>query len=42
MIKKGKQFRGVDWVGKNLKVKDLRTTDLRGAYLIVVDLRNLV
>ena len=40
MIKKGKQFRGVDWVGKNLKGKDLRTTDLRGAYLIAADLRN--
>lgn len=40
MIKKGKQWRGVDWVGKNLKGKDLRTADLRGAYLIAADLRN--
>ncbi|WP_107841781.1 pentapeptide repeat-containing protein [Metasolibacillus meyeri] len=39
-IKKGKQYRGVDWVGKNLKGKDLRTTDLRGAYLIAADLHN--
>ncbi|WP_368655029.1 pentapeptide repeat-containing protein [Ornithinibacillus sp. 4-3] len=40
MIKKRKQYRGIDWVGKNLKGKDLRTADLRGAYLIAADLRN--
>lgn len=39
-IKKGKEYRGVDWIGKNLACKDLRTTDLRGAYLIAADLRN--
>ncbi|WPK11596.1 pentapeptide repeat-containing protein [Lysinibacillus louembei] len=39
-IKKGKQYRGIDWVGKNLKGKDLRTTDLRGAYLIAANLQN--
>ena len=39
-IKKGKNYRGVDWIGKNLAGKDLRTTDLRGAYLIAADLRN--
>nr|WP_106782878.1 pentapeptide repeat-containing protein [Lysinibacillus timonensis] len=39
-IQKGKQYRGADWIGKNLKGKDLRTTDFRGAYLIAADLRN--
>ncbi|RDW17279.1 pentapeptide repeat-containing protein [Oceanobacillus chungangensis] len=34
------QCRGVDWIGKNLQGKDLRTSDLRGAYLIAADLRN--
>lgn len=40
MIKKRKQYRGIEWIGKNLKGKDLRTADLRGAYLIAADLRN--
>ena len=40
MIKIGKTCRGVDWIGKKLNDKDLRTTDLRGAYLIAADLRN--
>lgn len=39
-IKKGKNCRGVDWIGKKLAGKDLRTTDFRGAYLIAADLRN--
>lgn len=39
-IKKGKNYRGVDWIGKNLARKDLRTTDLRGGYLIAADFRN--
>ncbi|EON70518.1 pentapeptide repeat-containing protein [Lysinibacillus sphaericus] len=33
-------FRGVDWVGKNLKGKNLTATDLRGAYLIAANLQN--
>ncbi len=37
---KKKNYRGVDWVGKNVKGKDLRTADFRGAYLIAADLRN--
>lgn len=40
MIRKGKRYRGVNWMGKNLKGKDLRTTDFRGAYLIAADMRN--
>lgn len=39
-IKKGKNCRGIDWIGKNLAGKDLRTTDFRGAYLIAADLQN--
>lgn len=39
-IKMGKQYRGMDLIGKNLKGKDLRTTDFRGALLIKSDLRN--
>lgn len=39
-IKKGENYRGVDWIGKKLAGKDLRTTDFRGAYLIAADLRN--
>lgn len=39
-VKNGKQYRGADWIGKNLKGKDLRATDFRGAYLIASDLRN--
>lgn len=30
----------VDWMGKNLKGKDLRGIDFRGAYLIAADMRN--
>jgi len=33
-------YRGVDWMGKNLKGKDLRATDLRGSYLIAANLQN--
>lgn len=33
-------YRGVDWIGKNLKGKDLRASDFRGAYLIAANLQN--
>ncbi|QDQ02619.1 pentapeptide repeat-containing protein [Lysinibacillus fusiformis] len=33
-------YRGVDWIGKNLKDEDLRAADLRGAYLIAANLQN--
>ncbi|GLC88818.1 pentapeptide repeat-containing protein [Lysinibacillus piscis] len=32
-------FRGVDWMGKNLKGKNLKQADLRGAYLIAANLQ---
>lgn len=40
-VKKVKDFEQAraDWMGRNLKGKDLRATDFRGAYLIAADLR---
>ncbi|MFO1443375.1 pentapeptide repeat-containing protein [Bacillus sp. Bva_UNVM-123] len=37
---KERNYRVVDWIGKNLNGKDLRGADLRGAYLIAAQLKN--
>ncbi|MGE6630521.1 pentapeptide repeat-containing protein [Bacillus sp. NPDC077027] len=41
-LRKSKEFNHAraDWMGKQLKGKDLRATDFRGAYLIAADMRN--
>lgn len=38
--KNAPHHRGANWIGKNLKGKDLTATDLRGAYLIAANLQN--